>query len=67
MSLVDIAFEKALVRLNEFVASDEYHRYLLKLIREVAKELGQKSLVIQVNAKTKHGLPKKSWIVYPKS
>ena len=51
--LVNIAFDKALVRLNEFVASGEYRRYLLKLIREVSKLLGQKSLVIQVNAKDK--------------
>ena len=49
--LVNAAFDKALVRLKEFVATEEYRRYLLKLIREVAKVLGQKSLVIQVNAK----------------
>jgi V/A-type H+-transporting ATPase subunit E len=51
--MVDAAFEKALVRLKEFVATEEYQHYLLKLIREVAKELGQKSLLIQVNAKDK--------------
>lgn len=54
--LVDAAFEKALLRLKEFAASDEYHRYLLKLIREVAEELNQKSLVIQVNAHDKEWL-----------
>ncbi len=51
--LVDAAFEKALVKLKEFASSEEYQRYLLKLIKEVAKGLGQKSLVIQVNAKDK--------------
>ena len=51
--LVDAAFDKALVKLKEFAATVEYRRYLLKLIREVAKGLGQKSLVIQVNAKDK--------------
>ncbi len=51
--LVDAAFEKTLLKLKEFASSDEYHRYLLKLIREVAKEMNQKSLVIQVNARDK--------------
>jgi V/A-type H+-transporting ATPase subunit E len=54
--LVDAAFDKALARLKEFVDTEEYHRYLLKLIGEVAKELDQKTLVIQVNAKDKAGL-----------
>jgi V/A-type H+/Na+-transporting ATPase subunit E len=51
--LVDAAFEKALVRLKEFAATKDYQRYLLKLIKEVATGLGQKSLVIQVNARDK--------------
>jgi len=51
--LVDAAFEKTLLKLEEFATSEEYHRYLLKLIREVAKGLSQKSLVIQVNARDK--------------
>jgi V/A-type H+-transporting ATPase subunit E len=51
--LVGAAFDKALVRLREYVETEEYHRYLLKLIREVAKQLNQKSLFIQVNAKDK--------------
>ena len=54
--LVDAAFEKALVRLKEYVATEGYHRYLLKLLREVAKQLGQKSLVIQLNVKDKEWL-----------
>ena len=51
--LVDIAFDKALARIKEFAATDEYNRYLLKLIKEVAKRIGQKKLAIQVNAKDK--------------
>jgi V/A-type H+-transporting ATPase subunit E len=51
--LVDIAFDKALARIKEFAATDEYNRYLLKLIEEVAKRIGQKKLAIQVNAKDK--------------
>jgi V/A-type H+-transporting ATPase subunit E len=51
--LVDAAFEKALKKLKEFVASEEYQSYLLKLLKEVTKELGQKSLIIQVNSKDK--------------
>ena len=54
--LVDAAFGKALARLKEYAASEEYHRYLLKLIREVAKALDQKSLFIQVNANDKEWL-----------
>ena len=58
--LVDIAFDKALVRIKEFAATEEYHRYLLKLINEVAKRIGQKKLAIQVNAKDKAWLTQDS-------
>jgi len=51
--LVDAAFEKTLSKLKEFAVSDEYHRYLIKRIHEVSKELNQKSLVMQVNARDK--------------
>ena len=51
--LVDIAFDKALVRIKEFAGTDEYHRYLLKLIEEAAKRIDQKKLALQVNAKDK--------------
>ena len=51
--LVDTAFDKALVKLKDFVATEEYHGYLLKLIEEVAKRIGQKNLVVKVNAKDK--------------
>ncbi len=49
--LVDTAFDKALVKLKDFVATEEYHGYLLELIKEVAGRIGQKNLVVKVNAK----------------
>ena len=58
--LVDAAFDKALARIKEFAESDEYHRYLLKLIKEAAKRIGQKKLAIQVNAKDKAWLTQDS-------
>ncbi len=49
--LVDTAFDKALVKLKDFVTTEEYHGYLLELIKEVAGRIGQKNLVVKVNAK----------------
>lgn len=49
--LVDSAFEKALTKLKAFAKSKDYHEYLLNLIENNAKKLGQKNLVVQVNAK----------------
>jgi V/A-type H+-transporting ATPase subunit E len=54
--LVDDAFEKALVRVENFVKTIEYRTYLLKLIVVTAKKIGKKNLVIEVNAKDKHWL-----------
>jgi V/A-type H+-transporting ATPase subunit E len=51
--LVDDAFEKARVKLQDFVKTEEYHEYLLKLIEEVVKKIGQKTVVVQVNAEDK--------------
>ncbi len=51
--LFDATFEKAHAKLQEFVKTEEYHRMLLKLIEEDAKNIGQKVLVIQVNTKDK--------------
>jgi vacuolar-type H+-ATPase subunit E/Vma4 len=51
--LVDTTFDKALARIKEFAATEEYHRYLLKLIEEATKRIGQKKLALQVNAKDK--------------
>ena len=58
---VDDAFEKAFVKLGAFAASENYPNYFLKIVDDAAKKLGQKSLVLQVNAKdyewlTKHAL-----------
>ncbi len=51
--LVDGAFEKALAKIKDFVATAEYHSYLLKLMENASKNMGQKNLIIQVNAKDK--------------
>src|SRR5664280_3700094 len=51
--LVDVAFEKALVELKNFVQTEDYHDYLLKNIQNAAQRMGQKDLVVQVNAKDK--------------
>ncbi len=51
--LVDDAFQRALVKLQDFVKTEEYHEYLLKLIEEVVKKIGQKKVVVQVNAEDK--------------
>jgi V/A-type H+-transporting ATPase subunit E len=52
-TLVDLAFEKTLVKLKNFVKTEEYQTYLLKLIEEIAKKMDQEVLVIEVNAKDK--------------
>jgi len=54
--LVDVAFEKALVKLKNFVETEKYPDYLLKLIQDAAERIGQKDLVVQVNAKDKDWL-----------
>jgi V/A-type H+-transporting ATPase subunit E len=54
--LVDAAFEKALVGLRNFVETDDYHDYLLKIIQNAAERIGKKDLAIQVNAKDKEWL-----------
>ena len=40
--LVDAAFEKALVELTNFVKTDDYHDYLLKIIQNAAERIGSK-------------------------
>jgi len=54
--LVDIAFEKALVELQNFVETEEYHDYLVKLIQSAAQKMGKKEIVVQVNAKDNNWL-----------
>ncbi|MGD6852604.1 MAG: V-type ATP synthase subunit E [Candidatus Bathyarchaeia archaeon] len=51
--LVDEAFERALEKLKNFAQSSEYNDFLLNLIEATAKKMGQKNLVVQVNAKDK--------------
>ena len=51
--LVEIVFEKAIIKLKDFVKTGEYHTYLLNLIKEVAKSIGKKNLVVQVNVQDK--------------
>ena len=51
--LVDLAFEKAISKLKEFTKTEKYHGYLLKLVEEGARKIGQNKLVIQVNAADK--------------
>jgi len=54
--LVDIAFEKVLEKLRDFVTTDDYYNYLLNLIADTSRRLQQKNLVIQVNDKDKNWL-----------
>jgi V/A-type H+-transporting ATPase subunit E len=48
--LVDAAFDKADTEIKNFVKTEEYHSYLLKLIEDASERIGQKDLVVQVNA-----------------
>ena len=54
--LFDAAFEKALAQIKNFVETDQYHDYLLKIIQSAAERIGQKNLIIQVNSKDKDRL-----------
>jgi V/A-type H+-transporting ATPase subunit E len=54
--LVDIAFEKALVKLKNFVETKDYHDYMLKNIQNAVERIGKRDLVIKVNAKDKNWL-----------
>lgn len=51
--LVDVAFKKALVKLENFVKTEKYHSYLLKIIDDACERIGQKELVVYVNSKDK--------------
>ena len=48
--LVDVAFEQARLKLEHFVKTKEYHTYLLNLMKDACERIGQKNLVVQVNA-----------------
>ncbi len=54
--LVDQAFENAVSKLKNFVKKDEYHDYLFKLIEDACERIGQKKLVINLNAKDQEWL-----------
>jgi len=54
--LVHAAFAKAYGELENFVETDDYRDYLFKIIQSAAKRIGQKDLIIQVNAKDKDWL-----------
>jgi V/A-type H+-transporting ATPase subunit E len=51
--LVDAVFQKAINKLQEFTGTQQYRGYLLKEAEALAKQLKQKSLMVQVNAKDK--------------
>ncbi len=54
--LVATAFEKALIKLKNFVETKDYHNYLLKIMQNAVERIGQKDLVVKVNAKDKDWL-----------
>jgi V/A-type H+-transporting ATPase subunit E len=49
--LVDVAFEQAHEKLEHFVKTNKYHTFLLNLIKDACERIGQKKLVVQVNAR----------------
>ena len=49
--LVDEAFVKATAKLREFVQTDDYAPYLLRLVEQIAEQMEQKVLVVEVNKK----------------
>lgn len=51
--LVDEAFQKATAKLRAFVETDDYTPYLLRLVEQIAKQMEQKVLVVEVNVKDK--------------
>jgi len=59
-SLVDAAFDKVVEKLIDFASSQNYQAYLIKLIEDVAKKIGEKHLVIELNTKDK------AWLTHDK-
>lgn len=51
--LVEAAFEKTIIKLEKFTASEEYKDYLVNLIEKAAKQIKSKNLFVQVNVKDK--------------
>jgi len=56
--LVDTAFKKAVSKLEDFAKTERYHDYLLRLVEEGTRKIGQKNLAVQVNAADKTWLTK---------
>ena len=52
-NLVDQAFDKALKKLKDFTTTKQYQNYVIELIEKVAKGMGRKDIVIQVNTRDK--------------
>ena len=49
---MDEAFEKATAKLKEFVETDDYaHLSCFSLVEQIAKQMEQKVLVVEVNTK----------------
>ena len=48
--LVEYAFEKAFRKIQDYTKTEKYHTHLLELIQEGIKKIGQKDLVLQINA-----------------
>lgn len=51
--LVDIAFEKVLEKLRDFVATEGYYHYLLKLIADTSVDSNKKILLFTLTTKIK--------------
>lgn len=49
--LVDEAFQKVIVKLKEFTQTPDYPSFLLKLVKDIARQMDQASLEVEVNAK----------------
>lgn len=55
-SLVEAAFDKALSFLSDFVQTENYYDFLLKLITEAAEKINADMLVVYVNSKDRKWL-----------
>ncbi len=48
--LVNAVFEAAITQFRDFVETDQYKTYLLRLIGDIAKKMGKRDLVVEVNS-----------------
>jgi len=56
--LVNEAFNRAIIRLKEFIQTEEYHDCLLELVRDAVKKMDANYVVIYVNPKDREWLIK---------